>query len=66
MTIPDNTKIPRIDTFGYTGKTQGFIKGAIKDNYFLYPEKLSKYFCKTIEEGVKSIDELLEKDEEFL
>lgn len=66
MIIPDNRKVPTIDKFGYFGKTQGFVKAAIKDNYFLYPENLEKNLCKTIQQGINSIDELIENNEKFL
>ena len=63
MIIPDNRKVPTLDKVGYFGKTQVFVRTAIKDNYFLYPEK---NLCKTIQQGINSIDELIENNEKFL
>lgn len=64
--IPDNRKIPTIDKFGYQLKTANLILSDRHNNYFLQPSELDKYLCNTIEQGVKSIDQLLENNEKFL
>jgi len=62
--IRDNNKIPTIDRYGHVPKTA--IKGGRQDNYFLEPELLEQYFCKTQEQSIKSIDRLIENNERFI
>lgn len=65
MYIQDDTKIPKIEKFGYFLKCGGY-RGDGGTNYFLEPELLERVLCETIEESIKSIDKLIKNNERFL